>query len=308
MPRKSATEVQEPGAQVQPAEREQMATQALADTRTRLDALDKRLDAIAHALSALDAEVAQAREASAVAHTEARRLPEQVRAARARLLVVAGHASASSAQAAVAEAERAVETAVAGAQDASAHAATIEDRAATQRAALESEHDALVAEQADLSGLVMHLEAEVTAAQRAQGDALLAAALATYERLHATEADARAQLADADAAVAAHRTETATRLADYPSARAQLAETALAVPVEPNAAETLIAAQLAFLGALERAGGHLDRHMAGGVALHQILRSGDGLAAALRGTHPAYTQQLRQVAEVWIAAYREGRG
>jgi hypothetical protein len=84
-----------------------------------------------------------------------------------------------------------------------------------------------------------------------------------------------------------------------------VANTPLDVPQPPSPTEHLIA--IAFLDALEATGGHLDRQMAGGVALHMILRSGDGLASALRGTNPAYIQQLRQVAETWITAYREGR-
>jgi hypothetical protein len=291
-----------------PAEREEMSTQALSDTRERLATIAARLDVMAGAHAALDARLDSAQAAATQAQNGAFGLMDEIRAAKARLLVVAGYASATSAQAAVAELEGTLDAAGVKARDASAHAVDVAERVAAEREALHDERDALIAEQADLGALIAHLEREVTVARAAQGEALLEMARAHMTGLLAAEESARTRLAEAEAAVAAHRVATAEQLAPYPAALTLLAQTALAVPQEPAPAETLIAAHIAFLDALEATGGRLDRPMAGGVALHMVLRSGDGLAAALRGTHPAYVQQLRQVAEVWLAAYRQGLG
>jgi hypothetical protein len=310
MPRKSATVIEEPGAQLppdpSPAEREEMATTALADTRTRLGALTARLDAIASALTALDDEVASARAASQEAHAYAASLPATVNAARARLLVVAHHASAASARTAVDEAEAAVAGARDAAAKASARAAAIEDDASTRRAALTSEHDALVAEQSDLASLVTHLEQQVRDARAAQGTALLEAARAQMAHLLAAAEAARAQLAAAEAAVAAHRVATAEQLAPYPAAHDQIAPP-LAVPEEPTAAERILATFMAHLDALEAGFGRVETQAAGGVPLWAIITSGTGLPGVLAGLNPSYVPGKRAAARTWLDALHEGR-
>ncbi len=289
-----------------PQQQQVRAEFALATTQERIRALGEALSTIEPRRQELAEREQQAVEAADLLARTLAAQPNVVNAAQARLLVVAGTPAEESAQQALAAArEQAERLAREEAEGRSVLAAT-RVTVAQALAEIDAEAQHAEAERTQLAGLVIHLQREVADAECAHGEELLAAAQARADTLRAEVAAAETRLAAAKAAEADHVTETALVLANYPDPYQQAMQSGL-VPRPVTRVEQVVEARLAYLRTCQRvtASGGVEVEGMANLPLWNVLVDLRGLPAALDGRHAMYWPERIQVAETWLATFKQ---